>query len=609
MSTLSRVFLCFIATTGCKKGEVSLGEPDAVPESEVPSEVHAGVIAEDLGVSSTFQEATHFGHFTRGRSCTVADFDLDGRQDIALGNPSDESYILKNVSEGPGDVRFEVMTTLLDTETEETSLAWVVQASDYDNDGDYDMFFGMGGIEGVEYNHMFRNELVPTGELRFVDVAEEAGVLGPVDLDGEVHEGANAGAVWGDFDRDGDNDLFVSQTIYPARAYDNLKRSDWRGYNSLFRNNGDGTFTSISNEAKLHSQEPTRHSSVADIDNDGDLDIYENNFPTFKVLWRNELVETGKLTFQDVTSQAMLDGGDMSYPLETFASATADLNNDGWQDIIAFVRGYATQGPYSLGHTIFLNASGRGFIEVTALTQLNNPFEPGLRNHAFNGVMGCSPSDMNGDGLVDIYIGNGGPEEGEPSQLFVAKKLVPQELPGIGVIDVPLYENWTDLIDYPAEEDPATLALGVQYPPYPYRTHGVCVADFDLDGRVEIAVQNGGTYLWGGEISREPNRLYRLTMPEPQGWLSVHPVGDGQSVSLDAIGTRLRAVLETPSGEARSVYGTLYGGNAFSASNGFDVYLGLGDAVAIERLEITWPDGRVDTLDDVSMNQRIVVER
>lgn len=606
MSTLRTAILCVLSSAGCRAQEVVLHPPP--PDPPAPP-VHEGVESIDLGVSSTFQGGTHFGHFTRGRSCTVADFDLDGRQDIALGNPSDESYVLRNVSTGPGDVRFEVMTTLIDTDTEETSLAWVAQASDYDNDGDYDIFYGMGGIEGLEYNHLFRNELVPTGTLSFVDVAEQAGVLGPTDLDGQVHEGANAGAVWGDFDRDGDNDLFVSETVYPTRAYDKLKKTDWLGYNVLFRNNGDGTFTNIANEAKLHSQESSRHSSVADIDNDGDLDIYENNFAGFQVLWRNDLVEKGELLFHDITSSAALDGGDMAYPLESFVSATEDLNNDGWQDLIAFVRGYTTQGPYGLGHTIFLNVEGRGFVDATALTKLNSPFEPGLRNHAFNGVMGCTPSDMTGDGLVDFYIGNGGPESGQSDQLFVAKELVPHEFPGIGALDVPVYENWTDLIDWPAEEDPDTLALGIEYPPYPYRTHGICVADFDMDGSVEIAVRNGGTYLWGGEISREPNRLFRLSAPKPHGWLSVHPVGDGVHVSRDAIGTRLRAVVETPEGTIREVYKTLHGGNAFSASNGFDVYIGLGDALSVRTLEITWPDGEVDRQDNVPMNQRIAVER
>lgn len=580
-----------------------------IDTTEPPDEtgVHPGVTSVDLAVPSGFQD-WHFGHFKRGRSCAVADLDLDGRQDIVMGNPSDESLIMRNVSTGPGHVAFEPANVLIGQE-EGRSLSWVVQPSDYDQDGDYDLFFGMGGIEGLEYNHMFRNELVPTGELAFTDVTAEANLLGPRDLEGNIVEAPNAGAVWGDVDLDGDVDLFVSEDVWPLAKYGRLKPLDWMGYDLLMLNQGDGTFENVAFQVGLISQEPTRHSILVDVDNDGDLDLYENNMTKFKKLWLNLLKETGELRFTDITAAASLDGGDLAYPLETFATSTADFNNDGWQDIMAFVRGYATQGPYGLGHTLFLNVEGRGFVDGTEISQINNPFEPGLRNHAFNGVMGCTPSDVTGDGLVDVFIANGGPETGMNNQLFVAKELVDVDYPGIGTVKVPVFENWTDLIDFPAEEDPAAIALGIEYPPFPYRGHGTCVADFDRDGVLEMAVQEGGTFLWGGTISQEPDRLFQLQLPQKNHWISIHPVGDGTRVSLDAIGTRIAAYWLDADGDEHAVHNTLRMGNGFGANNGFEVFLGLGQAVSLDRVEVLFPDGELVVLDEPAMDQVLTVQR
>lgn len=579
---------------------------DPTPAADEP-DVHPGVTAVDAAVSANFQD-WHFGHLKRGRSCAVADLDLDGRQDIVMGNPSDESLVLRNVSAGPGQLLFEPSVVLLEAE-EGSGLAWVVQPADYDDDGDYDLFFGMGGIEGLERNHLFRNEVVPTGELAFTDVTAESGLLGPRNRKGAYVAAPNAGAVWGDVDLDGDVDLYVSEDVWPLRRYDSLEPDDWRGYDLLMLNAGDGTFSNVAYEAGLISQEPTRHSVLVDIDGDLDLDLYENNMTKLNRLWRNLFAETGELRFEDITALAALDGGDLAYPLETFVASTADFNNDGWQDILAFVRGIATEGPYLLGHTLLLNVEGRGFVDATERSRLNEPFESGLRSHAFNGVMGCSPSDVNSDGLVDVFIANGGPEAGTANQLFVARELVEVEYPGVGTVTVPVFDNWSDLVDFPAEEDPRALALGVEYPPYPYRGHGTCVADFDRDGIVEIAVSQGGSFLWGGTSSQEPDRLFQLHLPEKNHWVAVHPVGDGETVSRDAIGTRVAAFALDADGNERAVRSTLRMGNAFSANNGFEVFLGLGQAERLDRIEVLFPDGELVVLDDPAMDQVLTVER
>jgi hypothetical protein len=273
------------------------------------------------------------------------------------------------------------------------------------------------------------------------------------------------------------------------------------------------------------------------------------------------------------------------------------------------VRGYPSGGPYLLGHTIFLNVEGQGFVDATAASNINSPFEPGLRNHAFNGVMGSLPADMTGDGLVDVWIGNGGPESGQENQLFIARELVDVEFPGVGTMKVPVFDNWTDLIAFPPEEDPAAIAAGIEYPAYPYRGHGTCVADFNQDGNLDIAVQEGGTYLWGGEISREPNRLFQLYQPEAHSWIAIRPNGDGINVSRDGIGTKVVVTTLDAEGNESTFHKKLYGGNGFSGSLGMDIYVGLGDATEIVSVDLLWPDGTEVTLEDVELDERIVVQR
>ncbi len=97
----------------------------------------------DIGGQSGFQDG-RLGHFTRGRACVAADFDLDGRIDFYLGNPGDESIVLWNGGEDKnGITQFELSQVLLEGE-----LAWGAAAADYDNDGDYDLFITCGANEG-----------------------------------------------------------------------------------------------------------------------------------------------------------------------------------------------------------------------------------------------------------------------------------------------------------------------------------------------------------------------------------------------------------------------------------------------------------------------------
>lgn len=605
--------VCFVAalaigSSACRDAEpVHLPDPTSpAPPTDTSASLAFGDLAsEEITNTSGAQTATWLGRFGHGRSCAVADLDNDGLPDLVIGHPSEELFYLHNEST-PGNVDLVPGEVLLDGR-----LAWAVHSADYDNDGDEDLFVAMGGIEGAEKDVLLRNELAETGQLHFTDATDLAGVGGPRSEKGDVMPSPSAGASWTDFDLDGDLDLYVSQDVYPLRALADLKPSDPRGYDLLYLNNGDGTFTDVARSIGLANQAPTRQPAVLDIDGDGDMDIFENNYTRLSVLWRNMLKERGQLGFEDVTAEFSLNGGDVGYPLESFASAAQDFNQDGLDDLIVFVRGFASGGPYLDGHVLLLNAGGAGFVDASVQSRLNNPFEPGLlRNHAFLGVMGSNATDVNGDGLIDVLIGNGGPEGGMFNQLYVSEGITPQTFDGVGEIGVPDFGNYTHLIDFPAPEDPDVLGMGIEYAPYPYRTHGYCVADFDLDGTVEVFESNGGTPHWGGDASREPDRMFRFAVPgAPRHWLLVRPHGDGVTVPRDALRTRVAATVTTPGGGTRTVYGTLYGSNGFSSSNTWGIHLGLSDAERVQSLEVHWPDGAVVTVDDPGIDRVVEIDR
>jgi len=208
--------------------------------------------------------------------------------------------------------------------------------------------------------------------------------------------------------------------------------------------------------------------------------------------------------------------------------------------------------------------------------------------------MGCQVGDLNMDGTPDIYIGNGGPLEGTADQLYLS---IPDSLVQ------PRYQNHSSLIDFPARE-----TSRLEYPSYPYRTHGTAMVDVNGDGRLEIAVANGGPAAKSDQV-QEPNRLFSFSFPERRRSFVVRLHGDGVNVSRDAVGTRVVVRAIDGDGNPRIVHRTLFAGSAFSAQNGFDLHFGLGDAVSIERVDILWPNGVSESLTEgLIINSSLLVE-
>ncbi len=177
--------------------------------------------------------------------------------------------------------------------------------ADYDNDGDPDLYVGnINDTDRPVTRILYRNN----GDATFSDVTREAGLAG---------RGNNISCFWGDVDTDGDLDLFLANSSGPGHP-----EAQW-GANSLFRNNGDGTFSDVSEASGVTILTNSRGSTMGDIDNDGDLDIYVNNS------WNDSLVflNDGRGRFSE---SAQKTGGAVFYG---HGCALGDLDGDGDLDL------------------------------------------------------------------------------------------------------------------------------------------------------------------------------------------------------------------------------------------------------------------------------------
>jgi len=179
--------------------------------------------------------------------------------------------------------------------------------SDYDNDGDPDLY--VGNINDNPEKPLTRILYRNNGDGTFADVSQELGIAG---------HGTNITCFWGDVDNDGDQDLFLANSAGPK-----YPEKEW-GANSLFRNNGNGTFTDVSKQAGVDVVTNSRGCTMGDIDNDGDLDIIVTNSWSDALVFIND--GTGKFTESHTKT-----GGSWFYG---HGLALGDLDGDGDLDLM-----------------------------------------------------------------------------------------------------------------------------------------------------------------------------------------------------------------------------------------------------------------------------------
>jgi enediyne biosynthesis protein E4 len=318
------------------------------------------------------------------------DYDGDGRLDIYFANGAPQPSLKKSdrnwsnrLFRNLGDWKFEDVTEA--SGTAGTGYSFGVAVADYDNDGRSDLF-----VAGMP-SHLFRNR----GDGTFEDVTARAGVSN--------RQQWPVGAVWFDYDRDGHVDLLVVNYVRwdPASepfCGDTVARK-YRTYchpkhysglpNTLFRNNGDGTFTDVSERTGiLKHVGKGMGAAVADYDGDGDVDIFIANDAVPNFLFRND----GGV-FREVAEQAGVAMNDDGRALSSMGADFRDIDGDGLPDL--FVTALANET-----YPLYRNLGKGLFLDVTY------PSRIGAATLAYSG-WGTAIADFDNDGRKDIFAANG----------------------------------------------------------------------------------------------------------------------------------------------------------------------------------------------------------
>ncbi|MBZ5612592.1 MAG: CRTAC1 family protein [Acidobacteriia bacterium] len=498
---------------------------------------------------------------TTGSGAAFFDYDNDGWPDIFVVNGSrlegfpkgqdPTSHLYHNRHDG----------TFADV-TEKAGVGLVgwgqgVCAGDYDNDGFVDLFVTFWGHDVLLHNN---------GDGTFTDVTRKAGLW---------HDDArwSTGCAFLDYDRDGRLDLFIAHYVDFDPQHTPEPGSGaaclWKGMpvmcgprglkgtrSELYHNNGDGTFTDVS-QASGVAKTGSYYCLTAltgDFDNDGWPDIYVACDSTPNLLFHNN--RNG--TFTETAVEAGVAFNDGGREQAGMGADAADYDGEGWLDIVKTSFSDDTA-------TLYHNNHDGTFSDVTSSAGL-------ARNSQFLG-WGTLFVDIDNDGWPDLFMANGHiyPEVDNKglNNTFRERKI--------------LYWNERNgkFRDISLDAGPGITT--------PFNSHGVAAADFDNDGAVGILVNNSHD---------RPSLLKNLG--DRGNWILLKL--EGTKSNRDAIGARVtvRVGDHQQSQEVRS-------GGGYISQSDFRLHFGLGKATKADAIEIRWPSGQVQRLENVTANRTVKI--
>ena len=496
---------------------------------------------------------------TMAGGVAVFDYDRDGKPDIFFTNGANIDTLQKDspkywnrLFHNNGDGTFTDVTEKAGLKG--TGYDVGVAIGDYDNDGYDDIF-----VAGIYRNTLYHNN----GDGTFTDVTEKAGVSQPDKQYGPLWA---VGGAWVDINNDGLLDLFVVNYI----SWDGKKEPDCRYKGKpeychpkfyketpsrLFLNNGNGTFTDISEQAGIRAHPGKGMSAtIADYDNDGLPDIFVTNDKLFNFLYHNK----GHSRFDEVAFDmgvALPEHGNL---ISGMGSDFRDLNNDGFPDI-------ALAALQNETFPLYQNVSGTSFQEVTArskMTSLSNPMSGYSVNIA----------DFDNDGWKDIFISRG--DVASPNMEDRIRVSQPN------TVFRNLKGTWAALTD----------EAGFSVLP-PRRHRGAAVADFNGDGKLDLVVTALSDFaeIW---INDSPGRSH---------WIEL--ALEGRKSNRDGIGARIKV---TAGGTVQ--YNHMTTACGYASSSAVPVHFGLGDASVADEIEIHWPSGTVQTLKSIPADRVLKVQ-
>jgi hypothetical protein len=560
------------AAAGCGAGSAGPGDAGPPPAAAEPSRPAFPTdptpvfvdVAQDAGLlAMLYCGGAAKDHILEsvGSGAAWIDYDEDGRVDAYLVNawaldeePSRVRVQGRNVLyRNRGDGTFEDVTEAAGVGDDGWGCG--VCAGDYDGDGRVDLY-----VTNFGPNRLYRNR----GDGTFEEVGERAGVADP---------GWGAGAAFFDADGDGDLDLYVANYIDATMAEVLAARRTTvfrekvkvmagpfglrGGRDRFFRNRGDGTFEDATDAAGMADVAESYGLGVvaSDLDLDGDVDVYVANDSNPNFLYRNEgdgtFTEIGSWSGAGLSGEAVAQAG--------MGVDAADLDGDGLPEI--FVTNFTSDSA-----TLYRNMGSLLFQDVSAAHELKR-----ITYHVLK--WGCGFFDADCDGDLDVAFVNG--------------HIYPQvdAEPGLGEsyaqLPTLLRNEGGRLVDVSREAGPGFHTARSM--------RGLAFADYDRDGDLDLLIT----------AIDAPPLLLRNDTPRAGHWIELKLVDRAGAPALNA-----RAAV-TACGRVQ--FRELRSGSSYVSQNELTLHFGLGDAERVERIEVTWPDGRGQRLEDQPVDRRIEI--
>lgn len=491
---------------------------------------------------------------TMGGGVALLDCDNDGKLDIAVvGDSTIDRYLqggdlmitLYHRDGKDGAVHFTDITKSAGLTTRGWGMGLAI--GDFDNDGLPDIY-----VTGYGHNVLYHN----LGSCKFEDVTERAHVGGG---------GFSVGAAWADYDRDGRLDLFVSRYVHtdirklpqPGSLSFNYKGlpmevPQGEGETSfLFHNRGDGTFEEVSAKAGVANAEKRRGMGViwGDYDRDGWPDLFVTNDMGPNYLYHNK--HDGSFEDVGIVSGTAVDSSGLE--MGNMAGDFGDFDRDGKPDLV--VSRFGSQ-PVSL----FRNQAEKGFVDVAGDAQIARPSFAPVK-------WGIGFADFDNDGWPDILLANGN----------VAPKMD-------DILNEVRYREKLQLFHNAGGRTFDEIADASHLNDGPlYSRRGAAFGDVNNDGNVDIVVYNSGVppSLFINESKNSNHRvLFQLV---------------GSKSNRAAIGARVTVVTSSMKQIAE-----VCGGGSYLSSNDQRLHFGLGKDAIMQKVEIEWPSGAKEELQNLA---------
>jgi len=487
------------------------------------------------------------------------DYDLDGDWDLYLVNcQGEEAEITNLLYENLGNGKFLKKSG---TGAEDIGEGMSVSISDYDNDGDSDIF-----ITNYGNFKLYRNN----GDKTFTDVSTFAFPDG-------IKDWWYGGSTWGDYDLDGDLDLYVAGYVDFSRRpqYTSLRfPMDFGGLpNTMYRNNGNGTFTDITPKLNILTDASRKSMQVIfhDFNDDGFPDIFVANDTDANGFYLNR----GNGTFKIFSGPSGLSTTDGSMGL-----TIGDANNDGMIDIV--YTNYAAE-VNTLAYLIDNSSSNDGILKNAVFT---HSFDSPMVHKLSWPKISWGPGlfDMDNDGDLDLFFANGhlNSVSGDNRQFNL------------------LFENNGKGFYKDISNSSGILAAGK-------RIHRSAIfADYNNDGKMDIYITVNGQQIEDGkgntifDENQGKGILFQNKTDTKNNWLKIRL--EGVDSNRDAYGTMIN--VQTKKGTYRQ---SLVSGQGYFSNNAKELYFGLGKINTIDLIEIKWPSGLKQVFKNINPNQTMYI--